>query len=256
MAKINDLDIEKGGWRALKGVVHTGSLWLHKSRGAGGSAKYPGNFLPEIPWNAMMRYTKANDLVVDLFAGSETTADVAATLGRRYEGCDLRPNSARTSQGDARTWKPSEPPKLVILHPPYADIIKYSEKLKDPRAEDLSLSWQEFLQPENMGAVVDNAWDMLAEGGHLVLVIGDLYQKSAHVPLAYKTYDLFEKRGFVLKASIVKDFGTEIANKGKNQNIWYYRSLKGGFVVLDHEHIFVLRKPFTKKTRKKKEKAA
>lgn len=255
MPKINDLDIDNGGWRKLKGVVHTGSLWLNKTRGAGGSAKYPGNFIPQIPWNAIMRYTKADDLVVDLFAGSETTADVASDLGRRYQGCDLRPASSRTEAGDARTWKPGEPAQLVILHPPYADIIKYNEKLNDPREEDLSLSWQEFLAPYNMGAVVDNCWDMLAPGGHAVLVIGDLYQDSAHVPLAYKTYQLFEDKGFVLKASIVKDFGNEVANKGKNANIWFYRSLKGGFAVLEHEHVFYLKKPLAKKTRKKKEAA-
>jgi hypothetical protein len=236
----NDLNVKDGGWRAYLGWLRVGSLWAISKRGTGGNAKYPGNFSPEIPRNLIPRYTKANDVVADLFAGSETTADVCAELNRVYTGCDLRPYSARTDVGDARTWNPGLPVQMVFLHPPYADIIDYNERL-GPRDGDLTLPWQLFLA--EFTAVGRNAYNMLEDGGAAVLVMGDLYENKKQVPLGFYAMNAMLAAGFILKGIIVKDFGNEVANKNKNANLWFYRALVGGFFVQEHEYIFVFEKP-------------
>jgi hypothetical protein len=137
---------------------------------------------------------------------------------------------------------------MVFLHPPYADIIDYNEKL-GAQPGDLSLPWQQFLV--EFEAVAVNAARMLAPGGFAVLVIGDLYTNSEHVMLAFYTAELLRKAGLRLKHDTIKNFGDEVANKNKNENLWYLRSLKGGFGVLEHEHIFVFEKPAVSKRKAK-----
>jgi hypothetical protein len=231
----NDLDLDN--WRQYLGHLNVGSLWSFAKRGAGGDASYPGNFIPEIPRNLIPRFTKRDDLVVDLFAGSETTADVCAELGRRYQGCDLRPRSTRTQRGDARTWQPSEAAQLVIMHPPYADIIDYNAVLKDPQAGDLSLPTDKFL--DEFAIVARNAFNATAPEGYAVLVMGDRWdgKKRELCPLG------FLWAGFVLKSITVKDFGNEVANKGKNANLWFYRALKSDFNILEHEYVLTFQRP-------------
>jgi len=236
----HDLDLADGGWRKYLGILNPGSLWTFKSRGTGGSAKYPGNFVPEIPRQLIPRYTCAGDHVVDLFTGSETTFDVAHELGRTFEGCDLRPHSARTAVGDARYWVPQTAPQMVFMHPPYADIIDYNAKL-GAQPGDLSLPWKQFLN--EFDAVAQNAYDILTPGGAAVLVIGDMYENGTYIPLGFHTAQRMNAVGFQLKAIHVKDFGNEVANKGKNANLWFLRALRGGFPILEHEYVFVFAKP-------------
>lgn len=232
--------LDLSNWRNYLGVLHVGTLWHVVRRGSGGSSKYPGNFIPEIPRNLIQRFTDDNDLVVDMFAGSETTADVCAELGRRYEGCDLRPYSNRTSKGDARTWQPGEQAQLVLLHPPYANIIDYNEKLT-PDDADLSLDPAEFL--EEFAKVASNAVAATKPGGYIALVMGDLYQNGEYYPLGFKTMSVLLATGRLkLKGTVVKNFGDEVKNKGRFRNLWFYRALKNRVFVLEHEYIFVFRK--------------
>lgn len=247
----NDLNLDNGAWRQYLGVINVGTWISHKTRGSGGDPKYPGNFIPQLLDSPIARFTKQGDLVVDLFSGGETTADVCARKGRRFEGCDLRPKSPRTSYGDARTWKPSEPPQLVILHPPYASIIDYNEKL-GAHAADLSLEVPEFLKA--FADVAANAYAMTAPEGYAMLVMGDCYRKDAasgngeneHIMLGFESARVMREAGWVLKSVSVKDFGDGVQNKGKYENIWFLRAIKNDFNVLEHEYVFIFVKPSQK----------
>lgn len=231
--------IDASKWRDFLDVLAVGTFWDVKKRGEGGSAKYPGNFIPQIPENLITRFTCEGDLVVDLFAGSETTADVCERMNRRYEGSDLRPYSDRTTQADAREFDPSEQAQLTILHPPYANIIDYNTKLEHD-SRDLSLDYGDFLQ--EFEQVAANAIRITKPKGYIALIISDIYQKGEHIPLGFRSMEKLQSDETKLKAIIVKNFGDEVANKGKNRNLWFFRALKGGFCVLEHEYIFLFRK--------------
>lgn len=244
----NSLKLAGDGWRAYLDTIQVGSFWSIKKRGEGGSAQYPGNFIPEIPETLILRYTREGEVVADMFHGSETTADVAERLNRQCIACDLRPRSPRTTQADARWWKPGVQARLTILHPPYADIIQYNKALKDPKDGDLSLPWEEFL--DEFALVAKNAVRITEPGGVVALVIGDLYQNGQHIPLGFLAMQKLQEAGLVLKGIVVKDFGDHVANKGKNRNLWFWRAITNGFWVLEHEYVFILQVP--EKGRKKK----
>lgn len=258
---INDINLNR--WKEYEDI-QTDSLWLvaNRERGGAHSAKYWGNFVPQIPHQMMRRYTKAGDWVLDVFAGSGTSLIEGQRLGRNTIGIELQPQVARmarkaiasepnafdvTSQvvcGDSATIDAKkllrahgqESAQLVIMHPPYFDIIKFSE---DERDLSNAPSVEAFL--ETIGRVVDNVSPLLDRGRYLAVVIGDKYANGEWVPLGFRTMDAIQQRGFMLKSVIVKNFEQTTA-KRQQKELWKYRALAGGFYVFKHEYIFVFKK--------------
>ncbi|MBK6425621.1 MAG: DNA methyltransferase [Blastocatellia bacterium] len=258
---INDINLNR--WKEYEDI-QTDSLWLvaNRERGGAHSAKYWGNFVPQIPHQMMRRYTKAGDWVLDVFAGSGTSLIEGQRLGRNTIGIELQPQVARmarkaiasepnafdvTSQvvcGDSASIDArkllrahgQETAQLVIMHPPYFDIIKFSE---DERDLSNAPSVEAFL--DTIGRVVDNVAPVLDRGRYLAVVIGDKYANGEWVPLGFRTMDAIQQRGFMLKSVIVKNFEQTTA-KRQQKELWKYRALAGGFYVFKHEYIFVFKK--------------
>lgn len=67
------------------------TVWSFKSRGnwATHNGNYRGNWSPYIPRNVILRYSKENDLVLDYFCGSGTTAVECKLLNRNFWNKDL-----------------------------------------------------------------------------------------------------------------------------------------------------------------------
>jgi hypothetical protein len=128
----------------------------------------------------------------------------------------------------------------VLLHPPYFNIIRFSE---DPRdlcnAPDLASFLSLFR------AVVENAWTVLRPGRFLALVIGDAFTKGEWIPLGFECMQVSRDVGFRLKAINVKDIQGNERAKGKSENLWRYRALRQGFYVFKHEYVMVFWKPET-----------
>ncbi|MGQ9581815.1 MAG: DNA methyltransferase, partial [Armatimonadota bacterium] len=124
--------------------------------------------------------------------------------------------------------------QLAILHPPYANIIKFSDLHADlSNATDT----EEFLKRFEM--VAWNAYETLEHGRFAVLVIGDKYSNGELDPLGFKCMNVMNDVGFRTKSIIVKNIeGNEIA-KGKTNNLWRYRALAGGFYVFKHEYVML-----------------
>ena len=259
--KINDINVKQ--WREY-GEILTDSLWVISRRDNSGShaPDYWGNFIPQIPFQMMQRYTRAGDWVIDPFLGSGTTLIEAQRLGRNALGVELQPEVAELARerieaepdpektcqlirtGNSQTFdfkgalqeQGVENAQLAILHPPYFDIIRFSEESSDlSNAEDLG----GFL--EGFGAVVEGVSQALEKGRYLCLVIGDKYSKGEWVPLGFHCMNTVLDKGFTLKSIVVKNF-EETAGKKGAQNLWRYRALVGGFYVFKHEYVFVFKK--------------
>jgi hypothetical protein len=78
-------DIDLIRWREYD-HVWTDSLWLIEARDRSGGHQldYHGNFVPQIATQAYLRYTRQDDVVLDLFLGSGTPAIEAARLGWQF----------------------------------------------------------------------------------------------------------------------------------------------------------------------------
>lgn len=259
--KINDIDLKN--WRDYDDIITT-SFWDIEGRQKGGQRKadFHGNFVPQIPYQMMIRYTKEGDWVLDPFLGYGTTALESKSLNRNIVGIDINKTYLEVAQeryhyhdtdnkplyyffhGNSSEIEPElflkeigiEYFDFIILHPPYFDIIKFSEE-----SEDLSNSsdLQDFLN--KVSKIAELSYTMLRKDSFCTLVMGDKYEKGQYIPLGFLTMDIFMKKGFSLKSILVKNFGLTSSKRGKD-NLWRYRSLAGGFYTFDHEYIFIFNK--------------
>lgn len=83
----NDLNLEN--WKELD--IDVNSLWIINERDKSGKHKniYHGNFIPQIPNQLIRRFTKENELVLDVFLGSGTTLYEFESLNRKFIGLDI-----------------------------------------------------------------------------------------------------------------------------------------------------------------------
>ena len=126
--------------------------------------------------------------------------------------------------------------QFLIMHPPYWDIIKFSNNNKDLSN---AKSIQEFLVFS--AKAVDGTYPILDKGRYFAVVVGDKYSGGEWIPLAFYTMQEVLKRGYKLKSTIVKNF-EETKGKMNQKELWRYRALVGGFYIFKHEYIFLFKK--------------
>jgi DNA modification methylase len=260
MSNFNDLNLDK--WKESE--IWTDSLWIIPERDKSGKHNgfYHGNFVPQIPHQLILRYSKKNEVVFDPFLGSGTSAYEAESLNRNFIGIDIqkklvdyvkknvepRNNFSDLITGDSMKAETFEKVKeilknqkkknvqLAILHPPYADIIKFSE-LKNDLSNTKSL--KEFL--EKFSAVLKNTIEILEDGRYLAIVIGDKYTAGKWIPLGFYCLNEGQKLGLTLKSIIIKNMAGNRAKQNK-EGIWRYRALASDYYIFKHEYILVFKK--------------
>ena len=262
MAKYNDLNMNF--WKDYSDV-ETDSLWLIDKRDNSGVhvGNYHGNFVPQIPRQLFTRYTKKGDWILDPFAGSGTSLIEAQRMKRNAVGIELQKKVLEGAAEKILKEKNSESKiiflcddsgsaniksvldsvgvknfQFIIFHPPYWDIIKFSDN-----PQDLSncTNLEDF--KNSFGKVIDNTTKFLEKNRYCACVIGDKYSNRQVVPLGFCCMNLFIEKNFLLKAIIVKNFG-ETKGKGEQKNLWRYRALKSDYYIFKHEYIFVFKKVF------------
>lgn len=260
MPKYNDINMEC--WKEYDDV-NTDSLWIIDKRDNSGAhnGDYHGNFVPQIPHQLFTRYTKKGEWILDPFMGSGTSLIEAQRMGRNSIGIDLQQTVAENAHsrittehsdecttkvyvGDSRTIgmenllenAGTKKVQFVIFHPPYWDIIKFSE---NPNDLSNAINLDDFLN--SFGDVIDNTTKYLDKNRYCACVIGDKYANSQVVPLGFHCMNKFLEKGFLLKAILVKNFG-DTKGKANQQGIWRYRALSSDFFIFKHEYIFVFKK--------------
>lgn len=261
MPKYNDLDLQN--WKEID--LNVESLWVINERDKSGkhSNFYHGNFIPQIPNHFIQRYTKKWWWVWDFFLWSGTTAIECEKLGRNIVWVDIQKDLVKYSQNlinseyikkcfiewdskDKKTFKKIEDfleengnkkgLDLVFLHPPYYDIIKFSEN-KDDLSNEKSI--KDFL--DSFHKILENTYKILKKDWYVIIVIWDKYQNSEWKPLWFYCMHQAQKVWFKLKSIIVKNMEW---NRGKAWSgwIWKYRALNSDYYLFKHEYILVFKK--------------
>jgi len=245
---------------------HT-TVWSFKQRGnwATHSGEYRGNWSPYIPRNVILKYSKPGELVLDYFCGAGTTAVEAKLLGRRCIAFDINDRAIKLAKdnvnfdiipqqlklmeendhlqiyepelsvGDARNllFLPDNSIDLICSHPPYANIIHYTDSKKG----DLSfLDIDDFLK--EMDKVAKESFRVLKPGRQCAVLIGDTRRERHVIPMGFKLINVYLDAGFKLRELVIKR-----QHNCKTTGFWYANSVKYNFLLLAHEYLPIFEKP-------------
>lgn len=202
-----------------------------------------------MPRNLIFRYSNPGDWVLDPFMGSGTTLVEAKLLGRNALGIDINPDSVLISEtnlkfscdtnskifvrnGNATDLYFIKDGRIdfVCTHPPYANIIRYSNGIDG----DISLlNVNEFL--EKMQIAAEEFYRVLKKGKICAVMIGDIRKQGKVVPLGFRIMECFLRAGFLNKEIIIKKQHNCCSAK-------YWEKRNNHFLLLAHEYIFVFQK--------------
>ena len=240
-------------WEPENFELEMNTVWSFPERGkwATHDAKYRGNWSPYIPRNLLLRYSNEGDLILDQFAGGGTTLVEAKLLNRNVIGVDINNNALERCkekcdfeyensekvyfyEADARNLNfiPDESIDFICTHPPYANIIKYSEDIEN----DLShLKVKDFLI--EVEKVASESYRVLKKDKFCAILMGDTRQKGHIISMSFEVMKIFEKVGFKTKEIIIKE-----QHNCKATGFWKTNSVKYNFLLIAHEYLFVFRK--------------
>lgn len=228
------------------------TIWSFKERGKWATHKgdYRGNCPPQVPRNLILKYTEEKDIVLDPFCGSGTSMIECKLLNRKGIGIDINidalklarsrlnfkyqtiyePRLLREDSTNLQKIIPNEKIDFIFAHPPYANIIKYSEDIE----EDLSrLNLQEFLNQISLFS--KECFRVLRKDKICSILIGDIRKNKNIIPLGFYVMNIFIQTGFTLKEIIIKEqHNCKMTGYWKNKNMDFY--------LLAHEYVFVLKK--------------
>ena len=228
--------------------------WSFPDRGnwATHDAKWRGNWSPYIPRNIILRYSQEGDLILDQFAGGGTTLVEAKLLNINIIGVDINDvalNRCREKidfeydgvngnvyihKGDARNldFILDNSIDLICTHPPYANIIQYSDNIDG----DLSrLKVKKFI--EEMKIAAAESYRVLKKDKFCAILMGDTREKGHMIPMSFDVMNIFENAGFKLKELIIKE-----QHNCRATGYWKTNSVKYNFLLIAHEYLFVFRK--------------
>jgi DNA modification methylase len=137
-----------------------------------GSTSYFGVMPPQVVENLLWFYTEPGQTVVDPFAGSGTTIDVAKRMGRRVWASDRKPSTPTLPihEHDITTGWPADAPKkadLVLLDPPYWQQAK--GRYSDDQDDLGNMTLDEF--GDAWAKVLKDCAGHLADGGRVAYII-------------------------------------------------------------------------------------
>jgi hypothetical protein len=189
----------------------------YPERGPWGDPKFRGNTTGYLIRDLIELYRPKS--VLDPMEGSGTARDVCKELGIEYDGFDLSRGFDLFSSP-----LPCKRYDMIFWHPPYMDIIKYSD---DPRDMSNISRFDEFMQKLFEG--LNRLSEYLTEDGVLVLQIGDVRRQGEYYPLgAY--VQVFRRKE--LKAKLIK-VQHNVASSNKTYG--------GAFIPIMHEEVLVLK---------------
>ena len=198
------------------------TIWSFTRRGnwATHNSKYRGNWSPEVVRNLLLRYSKEGDYLLDPMIGGGTTAIECKLLNRNLLALDINPNAIELTK-KALNFESEFNPKIrlelndsrylailkdesidfILTHPPYVDIIKYSDK---KIKEDLSNIHEIDEFCNEIEKIAREFYRVLKKDKFCAILMGDTRRDKMYQPLAFKVMERFLKVGFELKEDIIK----------------------------------------------------
>ena len=207
------------------------SIVSYPERGEGGNNRYRGNCSPKLIED-LIGFFKPTE-ICDYMCGSGTTKAAADKCGIKSNIYDLH------SGFDIMNSEIKERPEFVFWHPPYWDIIVYSDVMYkaadvqsrygyDPRKLDLSRipSWDQFVEAMNYAMM--KQFTALEKGGRMAVLMGDIKKKG-------KLYSMLAE---IVKPGTLENIIIKAQHNCFSDNVQY----SGRFIPILHEYVMIVRK--------------
>lgn len=207
------------------------SIVSYPERGEGGNNRYRGNCSPRLIED-LIGFFKPSE-ICDYMCGSGTTRAAAENLGIASRIYDLH------SGFDIMNSDIQERPEFIFWHPPYWDIIKYSDvmyKASDvqkiygynPILSDLSRipDWNRFV--EAMNSAMMKQFNALEKGGRMAVLMGDIKKKGI----------LYSMIAEIIKPGTLENIIIKAQHNCFSDNTQY----SGSFIPILHEYVMIVRK--------------
>ena len=207
------------------------SIVSYPERGEGGNNRYRGNCSPKLIED-LIGFFKPNE-ICDYMCGSGTTKAAADKCGIQSKLYDLH------SGFDIMNSDIKERPEFIFWHPPYWDIIKYSDVMYkasdvqnrygyDPRKLDLSRipNWEQFVEAMNYAMMKQFA--SLEKGGRMAVLMGDIKKRG-------KLYSMLAE---IIKPGTLENIIIKAQHNCFSDNTQY----SGSFIPILHEYVMIVRK--------------
>ena len=207
------------------------SIVSYPERGEGGNNRYRGNCSPKLIED-LISFFKPTE-ICDYMCGSGTTKAAADKCGIQSKLYDLH------SGFDIMNSDIKERPEFIFWHPPYWDIIKYSDVMYkasdvqnrygyDPRKLDLSRipNWEQFVEAMNYAMMKQFA--SLEKGGRMAVLMGDIKKRG-------KLYSMLAE---IIKPGTLENIIIKAQHNCFSDNTQY----SGNFIPILHEYVMIVRK--------------
>jgi hypothetical protein len=208
------------------------SIVSYPDRGQGGNNKYRGNCSPLLLEDLFLQFKPKQ--VSDYMVGGGTTEDVAARMGIKSNCYDLNRGF------DLMNMDIPERPEMIFWHPPYGDIVQYSDVMYkagdilqaygfDPRQSDLSRieKWDDFVRALNYCMM--KQFVALQKGGRMAVLVGDIKKKGKLYSMIFELIKPGTIENVVIKA-LHNCWSDGVQYSGKP------------FIPIVHEYMLIIRK--------------
>ncbi len=207
------------------------SIVSYPERGEGGNNRYRGNCSPKLIED-LIGFFKPHE-ICDYMCGSGTTKAAADTCGIGSHLYDLH------SGFDLMSCEIPERPEFIFWHPPYWDIVLYSDVMYkaadvenmygfDPRLADLSRikDWDRFVAAMNYAMM--KQFTALERGGRMAVLMGDIKKKG-------KLYSMISE---IVKPGTLENIVIKAQHNCFSDRTQY----SGSFIPILHEYVMIVRK--------------
>lgn len=217
--------MRKGNIKPLTSIVS------YPERGEGGSNRYRGNCSPRLVEDLIGFFHP--EMICDYMCGSGTTKEAADKMGIQSSMYDLH------SGFDLMHCEIPERPEFIFWHPPYWDIVTYSDKMYsakaveeqygyDPKQFDLSRipDWNQFVKAMNYAML--KQYSALEQGGRMAVLMGDIKKKGHLYSMLSEIVKPGKMENIIIKAQH-NCFSDQISYSGK-------------FIPILHEYVMIVKK--------------
>lgn len=189
----------------------------YPERGEYGDSSYRGNCSGYLVRDLINHFKPKS--VLDPMEGSGTTGDVCKELNIEYCGLDLKKGFDLVNDQIKGQYD------FIFFHPPYWDIVRYSENQNDLSASD---TYDIFMG--RLRICVSKLYSALSPNGTLAILIGDKKHKG-------KLYTFFQE---IISWNI--GMLSQIIIKTQHNTQSSRKIYSGQFIPIHHEYVLIIKK--------------